>query len=450
MHPLLRKAFDLLDERDVSGTQRVVISASVEDEISDHMRENGLSPTSILVLFDDHTRDAIGERTLHTLKHAGWDLQPYQVATRKEPPPACTDRTMKKITDDLRDRSFDQVLTVGSGTITDMGKLIAAQREMPVISVATAASMNGYTSKISAILKDGVKQTVPSVAPKLCFADPRVLADAPPRMTGSGAGDAYSRFVASADWKLSHLLHDTVYDARLAELLGEAAQTLRTVPAEIGENRTEAVTELAVVLYVTGLAQQAALPNTQASGGEHLVSHYLDMIGGHEDFDHKPDLHGRQVAVGTVYASHVYEAAAGIDLSDLPVSELCSRHLSREDLRARLDHHFRGLSAAVVPRAMANYPNADEYRERLKQYPSKMESLRSSVMEPWLDAHAIAAELQACGAPTTFSEIGVSEELALDTIRYCRHVRNRYTILHLASELGVHPGTTSQVATDML
>jgi glycerol-1-phosphate dehydrogenase [NAD(P)+] len=60
-------------------------------------------------------------------------------------------------------RGADAILTIGSGTMTDIGK-IAAERNggLPHVAVQTAASVDGFTDNVSVILRNGVKRTVPS------------------------------------------------------------------------------------------------------------------------------------------------------------------------------------------------------------------------------------------------------------------------------------------------
>lgn len=434
-HPLIQQAFDLFEKRGVSGTQHVVFAKNAAGILPELLQKLGVQPSKLLVLHDPITFDVAAKRILESFERAAWPAASFCCEGADKEPPACTETYVDTVIDALRDVAFDRVLAVGSGTVTDIGKLVAQSRGLDMISFATAPSMNGYTSKIAAILKDGVKQTVPSVAPQICIADPVILANSPREMVGAGAGDAYSRFVAKSDWKLSHLLHSATYDPQLAELLSDASALLRTVPHEMANEPQRAITNLAVVLYVTGLAQQAALPGTQASGGEHLVSHYLDMLAGHPDFSHTSDLHGRQVAVGTIFTAHLYEALDDIDFHSLNVDSLVASHPTPDELSEHLRQHFLGLAEPVLQRALANYPTRQELRARLPAYQKSNVDLRADVMSPWVDAATLTAELQACGAPTTFAEIGVPPQLRANTITNCQHVRNRFTCLHLASEL---------------
>src|SRR5262249_58401386 len=70
----------------------------------------------------------------------------------------------------------DALVAVGSGTITDLTKYAAARAGKPCVAFGTAPSMNGYTSPTAAITVDGLKKSLPAVAPAGVFLDLEVLA----------------------------------------------------------------------------------------------------------------------------------------------------------------------------------------------------------------------------------------------------------------------------------
>jgi glycerol-1-phosphate dehydrogenase [NAD(P)+] len=106
----------------------------------------------------------------------------------------------------------ESILAVGSGTINDLCKFAAAKNNIECAVFATAPSMNGYTSVNSAITVEGLKKSLPAVAPVGVFMDLQVLSEAPKRMMRSGLGDSLCRSTAQADWLLAHCLHDGPYN----------------------------------------------------------------------------------------------------------------------------------------------------------------------------------------------------------------------------------------------
>jgi glycerol-1-phosphate dehydrogenase [NAD(P)+] len=81
------------------------------------------------------------------------------------------------------------IVTVGSGTVADIGKAVAARLRDPVhVVVQTALSVNGYADDQSVLLIDGVKRTTPTRWPDGLLIDLGVIADAPADMNRAGFG----------------------------------------------------------------------------------------------------------------------------------------------------------------------------------------------------------------------------------------------------------------------
>lgn len=89
-------------------------------------------------------------------------------------------------------RQHDTIPVVaGSGTLNDLTKLAAVRRERPYMTVATATSMDGYTTFGAAITRAGFKQTMACPAPRAVVADVDVLINAPAVMTAWGYKDLW-------------------------------------------------------------------------------------------------------------------------------------------------------------------------------------------------------------------------------------------------------------------
>ena len=76
-------------------------------------------------------------------------------------------------------RGASLLLAVGSGTVADLAKQVAAELDVPVVVVQTAASVNGYADSLSVLVRNGAKRTAPSTWPRrwssttTCCAAPR-------------------------------------------------------------------------------------------------------------------------------------------------------------------------------------------------------------------------------------------------------------------------------------
>ncbi len=152
-------------------------------------------------------------------------------------------------------------MAVGSGSLNDIVKRAAHEAGRPYLSVATAASMDGYTAFGAAITKDGYKQTMTCPAPRAVLADLEVLAGAPPAMTASGYGDLLGKVTAGADWLVADALRQLSPQHREVLLecyyrgcsVAQAAQRLGVPPGTVKSRTYYALRALRLALEERGV-----------------------------------------------------------------------------------------------------------------------------------------------------------------------------------------------------
>ncbi len=389
-----------------------------------------VSPMSkFVVLMDENTREAAGESLLTQLPDhpepilvkplAGWNYAtPHMdVATS----------LLKK------DLSCDALIAVGSGTINDLAKYTAHMLHVPYLVVATAPSMNGYTSSVAALIKDGLKVTIPCRPPVAVLADVEVLAKAPARMLTSGYADLLSSFLANTDWRLANLIMDQSFSPIPGSIVYSAIDRCISAAEGIKEGNIRAVKILMESLILSGYSMAAAGSSAPASGGEHLISHYLDMVA-YQNERH-PALHGLQVALGTLLTSKLYELVADTTIDDLKPP----------------------LQYTPDPEAHGNlWPAVRSEAEKQEMAPRRMERRVSKITHNWeriwgaidpvrKSSDEIYKNLVRAGAPCTPGELGISPGLIRKAFLYSADIRNRYTILHLARDLGLLHDSADEV-----
>ena len=224
-------------------------------------------------------------------------------------------------------------VAVGSGSLNDLVKRAAHEVGRPYLSVATAASMDGYTAFGAAITKDGYKQTMTCPAPRAVVADLDVLAGAPADMTASGYGDLLGKVTAGADWLVADGLDVEPVDPKVWELAQGPLREAIGRPKELAGGDRDALDRLVEGLVLSGLAMQAHASSRPASGAEHQFSHLWEMEGlGH---DREPPLsHGFKVGVGSVAIAALYERLLARDLGALDVEALRRSWPTREEAQA--------------------------------------------------------------------------------------------------------------------
>ena len=249
-----------------------------------------------MIVFDGNTNRVAGEEVRSVLDSAGWEFR--EIVLPGGHVHASADQ-LARLRSAGESGAVCWWIAVGSGSINDLVKLASFQAHRPYAVVGTAASMDGFLSANAAILEDGVKRQYADLEPPLgAVMDAELLRTAPAEMTRSGLGDALGKFTSLAEWKLNHLCADEFYCPETASLVRREVMELLSVAEHASSDSEEFLQALVRTLLVTGVAMQMLGNSTPASGGEHFLSHALDMYGFAVAGD-SPSTHGFQVALGT-------------------------------------------------------------------------------------------------------------------------------------------------------
>ncbi|MBU0552540.1 iron-containing alcohol dehydrogenase [Myxococcota bacterium] len=321
-------------------------------------------------------------------------------------------------------------VAVGSGTINDIVKRAAALSGLPFVTLATAASMNGYASAIAAILSGGLKTTVPARPARAVILDTEILAAAPLRLGQAGLGDLLSKPVSDADWRLGHLLYGDAYHDLPSRLVDAAVEAAAAAASGLLARQPAAYEALARALLLSGVAMVVAGSSSPASGGEHLISHLWDMEA---HVLHRPlNLHGAQVGVATRISAALY---ARLLREETPRLTPLPRWA---DEAARIKREHGPLAEVILGPAQEKHARAEARREALtRRWPELRASLRA---HPIPGPQDIGAILEAAGAPRTLSALGFSVEEGISALIRARDIRARLTVLDIAFDMGVLPG----------
>ncbi|MDQ4042566.1 MAG: iron-containing alcohol dehydrogenase [Actinomycetota bacterium] len=333
------------------------------------------------------------------------------------------------------------VVSVGSGTITDLCKMASRNRDsLPFVAVQSAGSVNGFSDDFTVLLKGGAKRTVPSRYPDALLIDLGVLAEAPHEMNAAGFGDLLASFTAPADWYLAYLVGMGDYHQAPITPLLEQAHELLDEAAALEGCEPEALYKLARVLTLSGLACGTAGSTAPGSGVEHLVSHLLDMSA--VQFDHPFAFHGAQVGVATVPVSAAWEVLFSefdplkIDPDDcFPEPEemepVVREAFARIDPSGGVGEECWGDYSKKIERWKNCRPQFEDF---LKNWPRYKDELKEMVVP----SERLGNALKESGAPARFGELDppVSEETAFWALRDCHLMRNRFTLADLLFFIG--------------
>jgi len=392
-------------------------------------------PGALLCVVDANTWAVAGQRAVKMLRDEGGVVHIHHADGRFQP--AHADReAVADLVADIRRTDPSGLLAVGSGTINDISKAASSLTQLPLITVATAASMNGYPSAITALTDKGLKITEPCIPPLAIIADPTILATAPARMTGAGFGDLLSKNASTADWVLAHHLLGQYYCGLSAQVAEDAIRRCIAKADAIKANQPEGLVVLAEALLRSGISMVLAGSSSPASGGEHLISHLWDMTAHWSG--RSAALHGEQTGVSTLISLRLYEKLTALD--DGAVNRLCQEKTASEaprDFEARMRELFRELAEAVLPYARTKFLDRQALLQRRRQIADQWMQIRAALAAIVIPAAQSRAYLQAAGAVWRIRDLGISTGEAAFAYRYARYIRNRYTVLDLSAELGM-------------
>jgi glycerol-1-phosphate dehydrogenase [NAD(P)+] len=333
----------------------------------------------------------------------------------------------------------DLVVTIGSGTMTDVGK-VATHRNgnIPHVVVQTAASVDGFTDNVSVVLRNGVKRTIASRWPTVVLADTVTIANAPRDLNTSGFGEAISLFTAPADWYLANLVGlDNTYHPASMELLKAAAATPPDWSAGVARGDAAAMQKLTSLLALRGIV--SGISNTTAclSGVEHVVSHMLDL---HHAALHKPiGLHGAQVGVASLVASKLWRHVVEHDFINVKRLKVPDATIMERRVRAAFEH----LDGAIAGECWLDCKKklrllADNW-PRLIEVLEDWSTHRKEIRKMVQPAEKLRLALGASGSPATFGDLSpsISPQLARWAVANCHLMRNRFNLVDLLDLLGL-------------
>jgi glycerol-1-phosphate dehydrogenase [NAD(P)+] len=319
----------------------------------------------------------------------------------------------------------DAFVSVGSGTITDLVKYAAARAGKPCVAFGTAPSMNGYTSPSAAITVDGLKKSLPAAAPVGVFLDLEVLAAAPARLIRAGLGDSLCRSTAQADWLLAHLLRGEPYREAPFTLLAADEPALLGESAALVRGDRAAIARLTRTLVLSGFGMAICGGSHPASQGEHLISHYADMLGSPA---WPPSLHGEQVGVATLAMAALQEEILGGSPPEIGPT--------RADESALVRHFGPALGPACWRELARKRLDADAAEGLTRRLAYDWEKIRGRLLSVTRPAEELRAALARAGAPFTPEALGWPGAFFRDAVLHAREIRGRWTFLDLAADAG--------------
>lgn len=407
----------------------------------------------VCLVADSLTYEAAGSRVESLLEGAGAAVERTLIDQKHPGSPAKTDEVaVGSVLMDLpRDTSL--MVAAGSGTITDVTRIVAARAGLPFWSIPTAPSVDAYTSDTSPMTRLGLKRSTWGTIARRVFADTDVLCKAPAPMVASGFGDTVAKLVSRLDWQLSAIVTGEYYCPVLEGSVTAATRGVVGRATGLAAREPSAIELLTESLMVSGAAMVILGDSRSAAGAEHAISHYLEMKSGAGKSRRAPLLHGTKVGVGTVIMAsfwrHFGRLLDATDPDSLKGATIQQKRRSPSEIRTALNEDLGAAGEILFTRVtQKRIPSAETSERYLSRMISAWEEMRGLASEAPA-AGELSSLLHSAGGPALPSEINVDSDELRETLYGACEVRDRYTVLTVAEELGWFGGIVDAVAEEL-
>jgi glycerol-1-phosphate dehydrogenase [NAD(P)+] len=418
----------------------VHITNGVIAELLEFTRAHDL--TKFMLVADRNTQAALGAEVEQALRSSGLDLRTV-VLQGDEVIADEAHIVQVLIQADREERTY---LAVGSGTITDITRVVSHRTRNSFISLPTATSVDGFTSIGAPLVIDGMKRTYICHPPVAVFADLPTLCAAPPRLAAAGFGDMLGKLLSIADWRLGHILWDEPYDDGIARRFRAAAWSCIAALPEI-QNHSETGTRILISgLIDSGFGMLDFGNSNPASGAEHHMSHLWEVKLLRE---HRPALlHGSKVGLASILTASRYEVLRGLGRDQAALLLQRSQLPGRGSQVAEISQAFGSLAGQLI----------QEQAPFLDLSPERYQLFKDRVLDQWVILQEIAASvplpreltgwLAQVGAPVTCRSLGLSREEVSLAFTRGHYFRNRMTINKFWHMLGLPPVVSTILTED--
>lgn len=423
-----------------SDTKACVISNGAIEQVSGLFLEHFENSASAIIICDPRTLAAAGERVEELLKNSGVEVSRYVLEPSGKTFHAdyfYVDQVREAIAAAAKNGAMPVPVSVGSGVINDLTKRASGELNIAYMSVATAASVDGYSSFGAALRSpEGAKQTYACPAPRVIVADLDVMRTAPAWMAASGFADLMAKVPAGADWILAYELGASVWHDSAWHTVQDGLKDAIGDPEGVVAKKTEPLTRFVEGLMLGGFAMQDMQSSRPASGAEHLFSHLLEMRD--HVFNGEIVPHGIQVGVFTLFMCRVYEQILAFDYSKLDVDKCMENWQTLEEAEKSGAEAFASTKFPTlgITAVRAKFTDRETTRARLESFKSRWSEIRSRLSEQLLPSEEIKRRLEVVGAPTSPEAIGSTVAATLADVRKTIYMRDRYMALDFLALTG--------------
>jgi glycerol-1-phosphate dehydrogenase [NAD(P)+] len=417
------------------ATREILMGDGVWAAIPERLRREHGEDKVVWVLSDQNTEAVAGvdlKRALRALR----GLRLAEEVLPAGPKPECTPQLVERLAAQARAASAGLILSVGGGTMSDLGKSISIALGVPNWGLMTAPSMDAHTSGTANLKTPAGAVSRPAAASVRVFCDTVVLEKAPEELFLAGLGDQLAKFVGYLDWRLGAWLYDEAFCPEAAEASLESARVTMQALRDPGSTAGQVRLRLADALLTSGLCMQSLRQSRPAASSEHTAAHLWEIA--HVARNPRLALHGLLVGAATALVYRVYREFFTL-LKELPL-DVASRvqELEREPSWDKtLDDEIQPFRAVLEAQTAGRTPVAQTCRESLSRFTAqrpRIQELADGLLGEVEEGLRLLGER---GFPFDLTAYGLSPAEILLPFRYVRLLRNRTSAFDLMHLLGV-------------
>jgi glycerol-1-phosphate dehydrogenase [NAD(P)+] len=313
-------------------------------------------------------------------------------------------------------KNADAVLSVGTGSLNDICRLACHRTGKKLAIFATAPSMDGFASCDAPIIENGFKSSYKATQPSVIIADTKILSDAPAHLKSAGFGDMMGKYIALVDWNTANILTGEYYCDKVAKLSLGAVKKLSRLSKNITKNDEKTAAAIMEGLVLTGIAMGFTHSSRPASGSEHIISHFLDIMLIAQGI--QPAFHGHQVGVASLLVTRLYKGfaahkkiSAGKDNTDWEQVYKVYANM-RSDIERLNDPSVTDQTAAEIMEK--SWTKIREFIDIYLPSPKYLEKI-----------------MKEAGCPTTIGGINVSQSLWDTAVKFHPYMRHRMSVMRM-------------------
>lgn len=191
------------------------------------------------------------------------------------------------------------IIAFGSGTINDLCKYSAKKLNINYLIIASALSMNGFSSQTASISINGHKKSLSAILPIAILSDYKILQHAPSNMNKAGLADVLCFYSCNFDLLINQLIFLQKNHQPAIKIQQKMVKNFVKNYQKYQYNDKVFLKKLFMMILSSGYAMTIANSSAPASQSEHLIAHVLTMK--YPQLTNKY-LHGEIIANTTILA----------------------------------------------------------------------------------------------------------------------------------------------------